>query len=130
MIFHAASLSPSPWLSVRKIANNEPLWYGKDGEEPFNYEASEWHQRHVRFSDEIKDSDGETHTLQGSSSPDYVKVSDQSNGSGSDDEKPRTPPMPDDQPRDYGEDAAPSPVISRTSRDKERRALRSAGRGH
>jgi hypothetical protein len=67
VIFHAASQLPRPWLNVVKIAANEPLWYGRDGEESFNYEDSEWHHKHVRFSDEIKDSDGKTHTVNDSS---------------------------------------------------------------
>lgn len=62
-IFHTANSSPRPWLDVKKIAANEPLWYGKDSEDLFDYEASEWHQRHVRFSDEVKDDSGESSTL-------------------------------------------------------------------
>ncbi|KAH9824615.1 hypothetical protein Tdes44962_MAKER04297 [Teratosphaeria destructans] len=63
VVFHAAALSPRPWLSVRKIAANEPLWYGKDGDEPFDYEASEWHQKHTRFSEGMRSSDGGTGSL-------------------------------------------------------------------
>lgn len=62
-IFHTANSSPRPWLDVVKIAANEPLWYGKDSEDFYDYEASEWHQRHVRFSDEVKDDSGESSTL-------------------------------------------------------------------
>jgi hypothetical protein len=29
---------------VVKVANKEPLWYGKGGENTFSYEQSEWHQ--------------------------------------------------------------------------------------
>lgn len=44
------------------------------------YEESDWHKKHLRFSDEVKTSDGETTTLQGGgSSPDSEKkVSDPS----------------------------------------------------
>ncbi|KAI7221062.1 sugar porter family MFS transporter [Hortaea werneckii] len=126
VIFHAASLGPKPWLSVRKIAANEPLWYGKDGEEPFNYEESEWHQRHVRFSDEIKDSDGGSHTLQGSgssyTSPPHKKVEGSStDDTSTDNEKP---------PYNPELEAAPAPFVSRTSRDRASRdrGIRSAGR--
>ncbi|KAK5121663.1 hypothetical protein LTR85_004835 [Meristemomyces frigidus] len=130
VIFHAASLGPNPWLNVRKIAANEPLWYGKDGEEPFNYEESEWHKRHVRFSDEIKDSDGGTTTINdgtGSSdgaSPDLLVDGALGKAVSSDGE--------DEKPRDHGEEACPSPVISRTSRERasRERNSRSAGRGH
>lgn len=145
VIFHAASLSPNPWLNVRKIAANEPLWYGKDGEEPFDYEGSEWHKRHVRFSDEIKDSDGGTTTLRGgeggtgsgnSTSPTQWgdggvgKVLSSDEDEGLMGEKVSSE---EGEPRNYGADAAPSPVISRTSRDRasrDRGGLRSAGRGY
>jgi hypothetical protein len=76
VIFNHASTQPRPWLNVRKIAANEPLWYGKSGTDSFLYEESDWHKKHVRFSDEIKTSDGETTTLQGgnSISPDGGKA--------------------------------------------------------
>lgn len=90
VIFYNAGTQPKPWLNVVKIAANEPLWYGKGNEadgdaNPFVYEDSEWHKKHLRFSDEVKTSDGETTTLQGggSTSPDSgKKVSDNSNSSG------------------------------------------------
>ena len=122
VIFHAASLGPNPWLNVRKIAANEPLWYGKDGEEPFNYEDSEWHQRHVRFSDEIKSSGELSNTLNGSSNGHSPTDFGKEGTSGSDEES--------EKPRDNGDFAAPSPVISRTSRERasRERNTRSAGR--
>ncbi|THX56533.1 sugar porter family MFS transporter [Aureobasidium pullulans] len=55
VLFHQASQTPSPWLSVVRVANKEPLWYGKGGENIFSYEQSEWHQHlaeHQRSSDE------------------------------------------------------------------------------
>ena len=69
-----------------KIAANEPLWYGKgrdtEGENPFVYEESDWHKKHLRFSDEVKTSDGETATLQGGgSSPDSGKKVSEPSGS-------------------------------------------------
>lgn len=61
VIFHSASMSPKPWLDVVKIANNEPLWFGKDGEAPFVYEQSDWHQRMLgRQSGESEKSDPAT----------------------------------------------------------------------
>jgi len=128
VIFHAASLGPNPWLNVRKIAANEPLWYGKDGEEPFNYEDSDWHKRHVRFSDEIKDSDGMTRTLQGGSSGSEGYSPD----SGDRGKALTSSDETDDEKTQYDPEleAAPSPVISRTSRDRANRERnsRSAGR--
>ena len=40
-----------------KVANKEPLWYGKGDEATFQYEQSDWHQHlahshHQRSSDE------------------------------------------------------------------------------
>ncbi|KAK0347951.1 hypothetical protein LTR91_005831 [Friedmanniomyces endolithicus] len=138
VIFHAASLGPNPWLNVRKIAANEPLWYGRDGEEPFVYEESEWHKKHVRFSDEIQSSDGTSTTLKdgsasnGSSPTDFVGRDVRTSSEGNaDDWKEKDEVMADgDLPRVYGEEACPSPVISRTSRDRASRdrGLRSAGR--
>lgn len=53
VLFHHASQSGSPWTSVVNVAKKEPLWYGKDGETPFLYEQSDWHQ-HFRHSDETR----------------------------------------------------------------------------
>jgi len=138
VIFHAASLGPNPWLNVRKIAANEPLWYGRDGEEPFVYEESEWHKKHVRFSDEIQSSDGTSTTLKdgsasnGSSPTDFVGRDVRTSSDGNaDDWKEKDELMADGElPRVHGEEACPSPVISRTSRDRASRdrGLRSAGR--
>lgn len=89
-------------------------------EEGYDYESSEWHQRHVRFSDEVKDSEGETTTLRATSDGGYMeKMGSASSGSGE-----------DEKPRDNGDLAAPSPVVGRTSRDSSNgRHSRSAGRG-
>ena len=58
VIFHAAALSPNPWLSVVKIAKDEPLWYGKDGEAKFDYEQSEWHRQYVEKGEKLSSSSG------------------------------------------------------------------------
>jgi len=65
VIFYNANQQPKPWFNVRKIAANEPLWYNKGNTsgEAFNYEETEWHKKHLRFSDEVKTSEGETTTL-------------------------------------------------------------------
>ena len=65
VIFYNANQQPKPWFNVRKIAANEPLWYNKGNSsgEAFNYEETEWHKKHLRFSDEVKTSEGETTTL-------------------------------------------------------------------
>jgi hypothetical protein len=64
VIFHAANQSKRPWLDVVKIAANEPLWYAReDTEQAYDYEGSEWHKRHVRFSEDVKDNDGDTTTI-------------------------------------------------------------------
>jgi hypothetical protein len=81
-IFHTANSSPRPWFDVVKIAANEPLWYGKDAEDAYDYEASEWHQRHVRFSDEVKDESGGSSTLQPSDDGKVQKISSGSSGEG------------------------------------------------
>lgn len=55
VLFHQASQTSSPWTNVVKVANKEPLWYGKGGETAFSYEQSDWHQHlasHARSSDE------------------------------------------------------------------------------
>lgn len=114
-IFHTANSTRRPWLDVVKLANDEPLWYGRDTESDYDYEASEWHQRHVRFSDEVKDSQGETTTLQASSDEGMEKLT--SNGSSSEDDQPR-----------YPSDNS-SPQVSRPESRNGRPTSRSAGRG-
>ncbi|OAG11765.1 uncharacterized protein CC84DRAFT_50769 [Paraphaeosphaeria sporulosa] len=50
VLFHLANEGPgNPWLSVVKISLNEPLWFGKKGDAPFDYEQSDWHQRYVQL---------------------------------------------------------------------------------
>ena len=98
---------------MRKIAANEPLWYGRSGDEPFLYEESDWHKKHVRFSDEIKTSDGETTTLQGgnSESPDSGKIrsDDEITRSGDDSDVPS--PLKVQQRRyDNGDSLSPGPM--------------------
>ncbi|KXT07207.1 hypothetical protein AC578_2321 [Pseudocercospora eumusae] len=106
-IFHTANSSPRPWFDVKKIAANEPLWYGRDNEEPYDYEASEWHQRHVRFDDDVKDDEGDTTTLRNSSSGKNEKsVIDGSSSN----------------------DSAPAPYVPTRTNESPRRS-RSAGRG-
>jgi len=60
VIFYNASQAPKPWLNVVKIAADQPLWHNEKGssEESFDYEATEWHKRHLQFSDEGKTSSG------------------------------------------------------------------------
>jgi len=60
VLFHHASQTKMPWMTVVKVANNEPLWYGKDGETPFLYEQSEWHQRFARLSADSEPNSSET----------------------------------------------------------------------
>ncbi|PPJ51921.1 hypothetical protein CBER1_09362 [Cercospora berteroae] len=87
-IFFTANSSPRPWLDVRKAAADLPLWYGAGDEEtPYDYEASEWHQRHVRFSDEVEDSEGDVTTLGPASGVRPEKARSDSSGSSSEDEK-------------------------------------------
>ncbi|GAB7353134.1 hypothetical protein MBLNU459_g3671t1 [Dothideomycetes sp. NU459] len=60
VLFHHASQSAKPWTSVVGVAKQEPLWYGKDGETPFMYDQSEWHQH---FAAQMQRSSGDgTHT--------------------------------------------------------------------
>nr|OQO17772.1 hypothetical protein B0A51_14846 [Rachicladosporium sp. CCFEE 5018] len=174
VIFHTASTQPKPYLNVVRIAANEPLWYGKGGDEQFVYSESEWHKKHVRFSDEIKTSDGGTTTLrdspeEGGSSDDGTRIGTFDNSEkerdyrgssrGSDTlgqhgQRPSAmtrvssngvSPLRPNSSRTLdgnsntipgfeggmGEEAAPSPVISRTSVDKyAARGVRSAGSGY
>lgn len=89
----------------------------------------------MRFSDEVKDSDGETRTLQnssesGSGSPDNMLSEKVVDGERSDSE----PPGPLAYGQGWGanaalgEEGAPAPVIARTSRDN-RPVTRESGRG-
>jgi sugar porter (SP) family MFS transporter len=138
VIFYNASQQPNPWLNVRKIAANEPLWYNKGNDsdgEAFNYEETEWHKKHLRFSDEVKTSEGETTTLR---NDDSVPGSDQgkkvSDGSASDDEMitnyPTYPapgaqldasgPWPNAGPFNPA-DVAPSPHVPRLSASRDGR---------
>lgn len=50
VLFHLANEAPgNPWLNVVKISKMEPLWFGRKGEVPFEYEKSEWHARYMRM---------------------------------------------------------------------------------
>ena len=51
-IFYAAGLSSNPTLTVVRDSRDAPLWYGENGSKDFDYEKSEWHQKHVHWSDE------------------------------------------------------------------------------
>ena len=53
VIFHAASLSKTPFTTVVRDSREAPLWYGRDGEKDFDYEDTQWHRSKVRFSDEV-----------------------------------------------------------------------------
>lgn len=62
VLFHLANISPgNPWLNVVKISLREPLWFGKKGNEHFDYEQSEWHQQYLQIT-----SSGSGTTLEGS----------------------------------------------------------------
>jgi sugar porter (SP) family MFS transporter len=65
VLFHQASQTSSPWMGVVKVANKEPLWYGKGGENTFSYEQSDWHQ-HLA---DTQRSSGEQRTSSSNGSP-------------------------------------------------------------
>ncbi|KAF1972620.1 general substrate transporter, partial [Bimuria novae-zelandiae CBS 107.79] len=49
VLFHLANEAPgNPWLEIVKISLREPLWFGKKGDVPFDYEHSDWHQRYAQ----------------------------------------------------------------------------------
>lgn len=145
VIFYNANHQPKPSLNVVKIAADEPLWYGKEGDEPFLYEDSDWHKKHLRFSDEVKTSEGESTTLRdGDSSPGGIanKVSDTS-GSSEDDtavlnrqhESEYAADMDASGPWPHAggfspQDAAPSPAVPRLSSSRDGRMTRGAGLGY
>lgn len=94
VLFSLASESPKPWTDVVKISRNEPLWYGRNGAAPFDYSESDWHMRHVRFSNEGSSpsrSNDEKTTHSGSGS-----------GSGSGDAATTLKGTPDDEKKAYG----------------------------
>lgn len=119
-IFFTAHSSPRPWFDVKKAAADLPLWYGGDDEAPYDYEASEWHQRHVRFSDEVIDSEGDTTTLRPASSGAAEKFRSNS-GTSSEEEK---------KSRNDSESTVPVPFVPELSADDDGRPYsRSGGRG-
>lgn len=120
VIFYQASLSPSPWLNVRKVAKNEPLWYGKDGEESFNYEESEWHRRRVRFSEDTKTSDGNSRDV-ASSSGGPSTASPESETALSGNTLAATASDPEKVDDDY--EAAPAPLVPRSSNGSRQRMM-------
>ncbi|KAF2722994.1 hypothetical protein K431DRAFT_244120 [Polychaeton citri CBS 116435] len=150
MIFHQASMTPRPWLTVVRIAKDEPLWYGKDGEDSFDYSKSSFHERHVRFSDETTSSEGEQGRLRGAA-PGAVHTSSSSEdmsvtqGRRSSDQVPPVPPLPHhSSSEEFNEkadtyEAAPAPTVYRTSMDQQRarstsrprssRSAKDSGRG-
>ena len=147
VIFYNASQASKPWLNVVKIAADQPLWHNEKGssEESFNYEETEWHKRHLQFSDEGKMSSGDTTTLRnvdsahgGSSFNPTKKLTDES--SGSDDgliQQFPAPPAPPAQMDTSGpwpnaapvsrSEAAPSPYVPRLTSSRDGRL---PGRGH
>lgn len=135
VIFHCASLDPRPWLSVRKIAANEPLWYGRDGEEPFMYEESEWHRRHVRFSEKVKVASDEGSGSSPSLGRGGGSVGSETSGMdcvdrglsrGSSQVNEKDSAAGEAGLVVNGEDAAPAPIVARTSADRD--ALRGSQR--
>ena len=127
-IFFTANESKRPWFDVKKAASDLPLWYGSDDEAPYDYEASEWHQRHVRFSDEVMDSQGDITTLRPipsgapeKQSSDVIEKMRSNSGTSSATEK---------KSRSDSEVTAPVPYLTRVSSDDNSRPMsRSAGRG-
>lgn len=70
VLFHLANEGPgNPWLSAVKISLNEPLWFGKKGDAPFDYEQSDWHQRYVQLM-----RSGSGTTLEGNGGPQREKA--------------------------------------------------------
>jgi len=147
VIFYNANQQPKPWFNVRKIAANEPLWYnkGNTSDEAFNYEETEWHKKHLRFSDEVKTSEGETTTLRndqsspgsaGSDGHRHKKLSEGGSAT-SDDDTLRHQPAPDAELDASGpwpnagsippSDVAPSPYVPRLSASRDGR---DAGMGY
>jgi sugar porter (SP) family MFS transporter len=142
VIFYNANQQPKPWFNVRKIAANEPLWYNKNNSDGqvFNYEETEWHKKHIRFSDEVKTSEGETTTLRnGDSGPgsDFNASKKVSEGSASDDDMIQQHPAPTAELDASGPwpnagsfshaDVAPSPHVPRLSASRDGRG---AGMGY
>jgi sugar porter (SP) family MFS transporter len=142
VIFYNANQQPKPWFNVRKIAANEPLWYNKNNSDGqvFNYEETEWHKKHIRFSDEVKTSEGETTTLRnGDSGPgsEFNASKKVSEGSASDDDMIQQHPAPTAELDASGPwpnagsfshaDVAPSPHVPRLSASRDGRG---AGMGY
>jgi len=48
VFFSSASNEKSPYRAVVHISQETPLWYGRDGNIDFDYEASDWHARRQR----------------------------------------------------------------------------------
>lgn len=48
VFFHSANNEKSPYRAVVHISQETPLWYGRDGNIDFDYEASDWHARRQR----------------------------------------------------------------------------------
>lgn len=120
VIFHSASLSPRPWLSVRKIAADQPLWYGRAGDQPFNYEQSDWHQQHhgdlIPPEKQLSDSEDRTLTM----STDDPRSKFGSTPSTSSPERSETyPDVHGDLP---GEEACPAPFVPRISSERPKNA--------
>ncbi|KAF2186270.1 hypothetical protein K469DRAFT_749878 [Zopfia rhizophila CBS 207.26] len=49
VLFYLASQTPNPWLSVVKIAREEPLWVGRKATSLLTTKRPSCHQRHVQF---------------------------------------------------------------------------------
>ncbi|KAF2634376.1 hypothetical protein P280DRAFT_502504 [Massarina eburnea CBS 473.64] len=50
VLFHIASEEPgNPWLNVVRISKEQPLWFGRKGDVPFDYEKSQWHQHYTQL---------------------------------------------------------------------------------
>ncbi|KAF9728745.1 hypothetical protein PMIN04_012569 [Paraphaeosphaeria minitans] len=87
VLFHLANEEPgNPWLSVVKISLHEPLWFGKKGDVPFDYEQSDWHQRYVQLM-----GSGSGTTLEGSGGPRREKAHGKGGSSGGTEGRNNTP---------------------------------------
>jgi len=86
VFFHAADTESNPWRAVVYISQETPLWYGRDGQIDFDYEASEWHQRAQKKLDSSSGgSTGDSQEAPTNTSSDPVTSSDSyGNGYGGD----------------------------------------------
>lgn len=135
VLFHLANETPgNPWLSVVKISLNEPLWFGKNGEKPFDYENSDWHQGYMHMM-----GSGSGTTLEGSGHQRDKTSSGEGSGSGGTQGRNNTPNAEgvigkavspeDDSPNSFGTGSGLSEKRFVEQRRRERDARSSTGTG-